>query len=147
MANVSALAGATTQATTAAASNTASLLGKDDFLKLLTTQLRYQDPLKPMENTEFISQMAQFTSLEQMANLNKSFETFSNTMNLAMNLETTMAFLNKNVVANDTLNAGKTVAGKVTGIDYTGSVPELILDVATVGTRKIGLADVLQIVS
>ncbi|MCL5676669.1 MAG: hypothetical protein M1602_02105 [Firmicutes bacterium] len=45
-------------------------LDKNTFLRLLTTQLQYQDPLKPMDNQEFMAQMAQFSALEQMQNLN-----------------------------------------------------------------------------
>jgi flagellar basal-body rod modification protein FlgD len=48
-------------------------LGKDDFLKLLITQVQHQDPLNPASDTDFIAQIAQFSALEQMQNLNTSF--------------------------------------------------------------------------
>lgn len=56
----------------AAAATPTPGLGKDDFLKLLVTQLQHQDPLNPVEDKEFIGQMAQFTSLEQLSNVANS---------------------------------------------------------------------------
>ena len=44
-------------------------LGKDDFLKLLVTQLQHQDPLNPMDDMQFMQQMAQFSTLEQITNV------------------------------------------------------------------------------
>lgn len=47
-------------------------LGQEAFLQLLVTQLRYQDPMNPMENTEFLAQLSQFSSLEQLWNMNET---------------------------------------------------------------------------
>lgn len=64
-------------------------LDKDAFLKLLVTQMQYQDPLEPTSNTEYMSQMAQFSSVEQMENLNTLF-----TNGQAMNLTGQYVILN-----------------------------------------------------
>jgi flagellar basal-body rod modification protein FlgD len=85
----------TTQTQSAATQLQQGILGKDDFLKLLITQLRNQDPLNPMEGTEFAAQLAQFSSVEQLANINANLQanldgTYLMTQAISNSLATTM---------------------------------------------------------
>ena len=54
--------------------NRTSVLGQEDFLKLLTAQLKYQDPMKPMENGEFMGQMAQFSTVSGITEMGESID-------------------------------------------------------------------------
>jgi len=60
--------------TTSSATQAPGELGRDDFLNLLVTQLQYQDPLNPMDSADFTAQLAQFSSLEQLTNMNEQLE-------------------------------------------------------------------------
>ena len=75
-----------------------SSLGQSDFLTLLMAQLKHQDPLNPMDNTDFTAQMAQFSSLEQLMNINKSLETLTESSS-ASGAAQAMALIGKEITA------------------------------------------------
>ncbi len=114
--------GPVTSGNTVTASSTGTeTLGKDDFLRLLITQLRYQDPLSPMDDKEFIAQMAQFSSLEQMRNLYKLSE-----------LQQATSLLGRSVLAaKETDGFPEQVYGRVTGVRTFGDNVLLLLDNGT----------------
>lgn len=90
-------------------------LGKDEFLKLLVTQLKYQDPLNPVSNEQFIAQLAQFSTLETMQNMQTGFEG-----NQAYSL------IGKEVVKVDPVTLEAT-SGVVKGVKYSSGKYSLIL--------------------
>ncbi|MBT3469476.1 MAG: hypothetical protein HOD72_09575 [Opitutae bacterium] len=99
-----------------------SQMEMDDFLKLLTSQLQYQDPMEPMKDTEFIAQMASFSSLDQMSSLNKNFESFFQTQ---MN-QSVQSYLGKVV----TLQGGGSAEtyGLVTAVTHKDGVMKLTVN-------------------
>jgi len=79
-----------------------NVLGKDDFLTLLVAQLQNQDPLNPSDSTEFTAQLAQFSSLEQLQNVNDTlanFEVYQSTLN---NIQSS-GFIGKTITATGNL--------------------------------------------
>ncbi len=82
-------------------------LDKDDFLKLLVTQMRFQDPLKPMDQKEFTTQLVQFSSLDQLFSINDGLNTLTDSQGSANDFET-VNFIGKEI----TTTGNKVVMGE-----------------------------------
>jgi len=111
---------ATTTATggalpTTAATTSNSTLSETQFLQLLTEQLQNQDPLQPEDDTQFLAQMAQFTSLQE-----------TDTMNQQLERLTAANYIGSTV----TINPGSTsaITGQVTAVDTSGTDPQLVVN-------------------
>ena len=105
-------------ATTSTTSATNGVLGQDDFLKLLVSQLQNQDPMNPMDGTQFASQLAQFTSVEQLANINTSLQTSIGASQL-LNQSISNA-LSTTVIGKQVRASGSTFNYSGTGAEKTG---------------------------
>jgi flagellar basal-body rod modification protein FlgD len=127
-----------------------STLGKDDFMKILVAQLQAQDPMAPMEGQEFASQLAQFSSLEQLTNVNSNLEA-SQAFDLAMSNSAALALIGKNVDA-----PGNTIdlkSGEVETLSFSldGEAAEVGIDIfdstgakvstINLGAQKSGLSE------
>lgn len=87
--------------------NESSQLGKDDFMKLLIAEMRNQDPLEPIDNAKSIAQLAQFSSLEGMEKLNKSFETLSTNQRISnLSLSANLIGKNASIIDNGEVKTG-----------------------------------------
>jgi len=99
-------------------------LGQQDLFEILLTQLTYQDPLKPLDNQEFIAQLAQFTSLEQSRQANDNFEAL-----LTMQTANQSISLIGKTVQVQTENGGQ--IGNITTVTFDRGVPQLTVQLTS----------------
>ncbi len=101
-----------TSTTTNPTTTSTSSLGKDDFLKLLVTQMQNQDPLNPLDGSEYVAQLAQFSSLEQLTNINSS---------LSQNLSATQVMTQSIGNSLAATLVGKEVRASANAIQFSGT--------------------------
>lgn len=146
MSSISSLTGITPAATSILNGTPAAAprqqLNQDDFLKLLTTQLAHQNPLKPMDDTQFIAQMAQFSSLQQATTLTKEFEAFSN----AQQISSAQNLLSRTVslTSDDTIVTGPVSEVRIKNgaaqiiVNGNGYDPATVTSITTTAASKTG---------
>ena len=113
-------------------------LGKDAFLQLLVTQMKYQDPLDPQDNSEYLSQLAQFSALEQMTNVSKGLADVSKIVDninssvligqLSSMIGQPVQWIAEEKAADGTVTK-QSYEGKIIGVSITDGQPSVIADV------------------
>jgi flagellar basal-body rod modification protein FlgD len=118
-----------------ASAATEETLGKDAFLRLLITQIRYQDPLSPLDDREFIAQLAQFSSLEQMQEMNAGLGTVQQ-----MSATTqALSLVGRQITAQDP-DTSDQIVGTVEAVSFRSGAPVLV-----VSGREVELSWVAQV--
>jgi flagellar basal-body rod modification protein FlgD len=135
MTTVDSTTGTQTSTATQISRNLGGALGKDDFLKLLVAQLQHQDPMNPMQDSDFMGQMASFSTLEQVTNMAAANETIAN------NLTSTGAIglIGRTVTYTDDNDVSHT--GVVDKVTTAGGKPSLTVD----GVDGIDPANISQV--
>jgi flagellar basal-body rod modification protein FlgD len=121
-------------------------LGKDAFMRILLTQLQNQDPMNPMEDQEFIAQMAQFSSLEQMTNMNENLQRFIDNQshnNFVSHSDLIGKKVEWNKIISGESGAKETtrLEGIVTSVVFKDGQAKLVID----GDAKVSAKDLLSV--
>jgi flagellar basal-body rod modification protein FlgD len=103
----------TPAASTQAAGGKNAELGKDQFLKLFVAQLQHQDPMNPMQDQDFMGQMASFSTLEQVTNMAKANEAMASSLSISQSV----GLIGRTVTWTDA--AGATQTGRVEKVNHT----------------------------
>ncbi|WP_019638075.1 flagellar hook capping FlgD N-terminal domain-containing protein [Paenibacillus fonticola] len=121
-------------------------LGKDQFLKILITQLQNQDPMQPLQDKEFIAQMATFTSVEQLMNISKQLDVMNQSLGSVSGLiGKKVSWISTEYTGEYNIKTGKsTVTSTGSGIVEAIVIRENV-QYAKVGDKEIKLTDILQI--
>ncbi|ADY54982.1 flagellar hook capping protein [Syntrophobotulus glycolicus DSM 8271] len=114
-------------------------LGKNDFLQLLVAQLKYQDPMSPMDNTQFVSQMAQFSALEQMTNVADAIVTLTSLYSQSL-LYQGSAMIGKTAAYQAGSEGQELTTGKVNSIRIQDNVLQVQVD-----DQWVDLGNILQV--
>ena len=122
-----------------------AVLGKDDFLRLLLTELRMQDPINPVSDKEFMAQLAQFSALEQMTNLSSTLEKVSAAEEQFRQQQQALALLGRQVEV-VAVNGGstieeETIRGRVDAVVWNASGSPLL----KIGDKEYPLDSVRQV--
>jgi len=115
----------TSTSTTPAQTGTGTQLGATAFLSLLTTELQNQDPLNPMDDTQSVTQLAQFQALQSQLNMTDSFNSFQS--NFAISQAASLIGLTVAVNTPNGSNGTSTQTGVVSGVQVVNGVPEVAL--------------------
>lgn len=125
---------------------TKDTLGKDAFLQLLVTQMRYQDPLDPMDNGEYLAQLAQFSALEQMTNVATGL---SNIMDVVNNIDTSLlvgqltSMIGQGVQWMD--ESGKVMEGSIKAVSISDGSPSIVAADAAGTQYKVSIGEITRI--
>jgi flagellar basal-body rod modification protein FlgD len=122
MTPVSSVSSGLTSSTTATDRVPMQTLGQNDFLKLLVAQMSSQDPMNPTKDSDFIAQMAQFSSLEQ----SKSMQADIASMTTQMQLQQANSLLGRNVTV--AISDSTTMSGNVSGIMFEAGTPKIVVN-------------------